>query len=298
MGERALRPAEQAALEARLRSAAAALPMPVDPAELGRRLQQRIFEESSLRSGAPDGAGGTGAGRRRHRFGTDSVGEVSDHRIGRRLSLAAAVVALLAAATVAVPSGRRAVAGWLGLRGARIARVPVDAPAPTTLGPTATNPTAAAPFADLDLGQPTTLADAAAAGDATVVRLTDPELGTPVALFRRVPPAGGMVTLVYRVGDRTVLFSQFTATTSPFIGKTARDDTTVTPVTVAGAPGYWLDGAPHELFYDVGADTIVEPTRLASDTLLWDVGGRTYRLEGAPDLTTALRWAASAAPAR
>ena len=124
--------------------------------------------------------------------------------------------------------------------------------------------------------------------------LTEPALGPPVAVYRRQPPASGMVTVVHRIDGRLVLFSQFTAATTPFLGKVLDERTTLTPVEVGAARGYWISGTPHRLLYQAGPDDTFEDTaRLAGDTLLWDVGDQTYRIEGAPDLPTALRWAAS-----
>jgi len=269
-------------LEARLRSAAAALSTP-DPAELLERLSRRIAE--------------------------DSPGQVGESGKGWRWLAVAAVIAVLAGlATAVVPAGRRAVAGWLGLRGVSITRPapttagaapapsPVPTSSPTGPGPTTTTTGAGEAPLDagtLDLGAVTTLDAAVGASPFTVQVLTDPALGPPTATYRREPPAGGMVTFVHRADGRLVLFSQFTATTTPFLGKMLDERTTLTPVDVGTARGYWISGTPHQLLYEVGDQVIDDHARLAGDTLLWDIGDQTYRIEGAPDLPTALRWAAS-----
>ncbi len=275
MTDRPAAPPSDDALEARLRAAAGSLPVP-DLTELLERLSRRI------------------AG--------DSPGQVLAPTRGRRwLAAAAAAVALAAIVTAVVPAGRRAVAGWLGLRGVSITRpTPTSAPPPATAGPippTAPTTTTVAgdpPLDALDLGRVTTLDAGRGASPFTVQVLTDPELGLPSAIYRREPPVGGMVTAVHRFGGRLVLFSQFTAATTAFLGKVLDERTTLTPVDIGAARGYWISGTPHRLLYQVGGDQVIEDeARLAGNTLLWDVGDQTYRIEGAPDLDAALRWAAS-----
>jgi len=63
----------------------------------------------------------------------------------------------------------------------------------------------------------------------------------------------------------------------------------VEAVEVAGVPGYWLSGEPHEFFYvapDGKVDT--ETIRLAANTLLWSAAGITYRFESALLLQSAI----------
>ena len=62
---------------------------------------------------------------------------------------------------------------------------------------------------------------------------------------------------------------------------------TVRSVDVDGAPGYWIEGAPHDLLFEFGDEILPDTFRLATDTLLWQVGDDVYRLEADVDLDTA-----------
>src|SRR5712692_8182926 len=71
-------------------------------------------------------------------------------------------------------------------------------------------------------------------------------------------------------------------------------DTTLTEVTVNGGPGYWIEGSPHVFFFtDAQGAVHDEDMRLATNTLLWQQGDRTLRIEGAATKAQALQIAAS-----
>jgi hypothetical protein len=72
----------------------------------------------------------------------------------------------------------------------------------------------------------------------------------------------------------------------------------VETVTVTGgAPGIFLSGGPHVVFYrDPGGEIRDETLRLAGNTLLWERGELLLRLESALRLEDALRVARSAQP--
>ncbi len=58
--------------------------------------------------------------------------------------------------------------------------------------------------------------------------------------------------------------------------------TRVEPLTVGGAPGWWIDGAPHEIFVKrPDGDVGVVPSAIAWNTLVFARGGTVYRLESA-----------------
>jgi len=80
----------------------------------------------------------------------------------------------------------------------------------------------------------------------------------------------------------------------PLYEKGAGPGTRVQSVTVAGRPGFWLDGAPHRFQY-VGPDGggLHGEARLAANVLLWEQGGLILRLESALPLDAALRIASS-----
>ena len=68
----------------------------------------------------------------------------------------------------------------------------------------------------------------------------------------------------------------------------------VEEVQVAGQPGYWFSGEPHFFSYQDRAGEINdESTRLAGNTLVWQAGAQTLRLEGQLSKQEALRIAES-----
>jgi len=76
--------------------------------------------------------------------------------------------------------------------------------------------------------------------------------------------------------------------------KFAAEATRVAPVTVDGARGLWIEGGPHVLVLrrpDGSYDTTT--LRLAGNTLLWEHGALTLRLEGRFTLAEAMRVARS-----
>jgi hypothetical protein len=65
-------------------------------------------------------------------------------------------------------------------------------------------------------------------------------------------------------------------------------------VQVAGRPGYWFSGEPHFFtFQDRAGEVTDESTRLAGNTLVWQAGAQTLRLEGQLPRQEALRIAGS-----
>ncbi len=74
-----------------------------------------------------------------------------------------------------------------------------------------------------------------------------------------------------------------------FISKAVGDGTNLRPVTVSGSSGWWIEGEPHVLTYlGSGDQRRDESSRLAANTLLWEVGGTTLRLESSLTLTEVL----------
>lgn len=237
-----------------------------------------------------------------------------------RLALAVAAALLLAAIVFAAsPRLRTAVAGRLGLPGVNIIQataVPVPPPTATPLAgaPLPATATPSPVGAELDLGARVSLAAAqrrvgfpilvpAALGPPDAVYIALPS-ATPVPNSPPAPP-GGLVTLVYRprpalpAAAQTgvgLLLGEFRGRTDRvFLTKMAGPNTTITAVTVDGAPGFWLAGQPHEFLYEDPSGVVRSQTlRLAGNTLLWQHGALTLRLEADVDEATALRLAASA----
>jgi hypothetical protein len=214
----------------------------------------------------------------------------------RRLAVAGLVAVLLAAAVlVASPGTREAVARRLGLRGVG---VEFGGPPPPTV---TTRP---GERLDLGLGQRVTLGEARR-------RVGFPVLVPGVAGFRQptavyvnqAVPVGGRVDLVYRARpglpaspftDVGLLVTEFRGRPTPdFIKKVARAGL-VEEVTVGGQPGYWFSGEPHFFTYlDASGQFRDEQTRLAGNTLIWQRGDLTLRIEGQISKQAALSLAES-----
>ncbi|HZQ35141.1 MAG TPA: hypothetical protein VFD32_04355 [Dehalococcoidia bacterium] len=240
-----------------------------------------------------------------------------------RLRLAGAallfVVAITGLMVLLVPATRNAVADRLGLRGVHIRLVPRLTPAPAPSATPAVSPapasaTAAAPnsitpaatpnpLATLQLGEPATLQAAEQAAGFHV--LVPAALGPPDAVYLDRTAPGGAVTLVYTprpdlpaspITGVGLLLTEFRGAIEPdFLGKGVGPDTTLTPLSVGGEPGWWLAGAPHAFFYHA-PDGQVRPDRirLAGNTLLWEQGPLTLRLEAKLTRDAAVRIAESA----
>ncbi len=203
-------------------------------------------------------------------------------QLAPRLALAAAAIVAIAAVTVVVvPPAREAVADLLG-----IGRVQVEVVA--ELPPVA---------ADLQLGREVSLAEARAAA-ATPVPVPA-ELGAPDAAY--VAP-DGIVTLAWAprpglpdvAGSGVGALLSVLAEPGVIIPKQITVDTEPRSVVVAGEPGLFLEGGPHVVFLEPRPGGAVETRgRLAGNTLLWQRGDATLRLEADVDLPTALRIAES-----
>jgi hypothetical protein len=189
----------------------------------------------------------------------------------RAAALVLAAVLLAVAVAFAVPPARSAVLRFLHLRGARIEyvdRLPDVRTAP------------------LDLGVPIRLADAERT--AGFRPLASDLLGTPDA----VSWDGSL--LWYRYGRTRLLVSQFRARERlDLVKKVVERETTITPVTVRGEPGYFISGGRHFLYLAPGGVVREEPVRLGRQVLLWQHGPLTLRLEGDVSLAQALRIARS-----
>lgn len=202
------------------------------------------------------------------------------------------LAALLAAAVAVVVIGGGALAVFL-IPGVEIRRVP-------------TPPTAPAPGEPelLGLGKPVSLAEAREAVDINV--LVPQRLGRPDGVFVGRQPAGGRVTMVYEPDadlpeDQNtgvgMLVTLFRGSTDPgFVQKEAGPETTVRPITVEGAPGMWIEGAPHTVVYvDEGGRMFPDSLRLAGNVLIWQLGDITLRLESRLQLEPSLEVAGSMA---
>jgi hypothetical protein len=201
----------------------------------------------------------------------------------RRLAVVGLAAVLLAAAVlVASPGTREAVARRLGLRGVG---VELGGPPPPTV---TTRP---GERLDLGLGQRVTLEEARRRVGFPVLVPGAAGFRQPAAVYvNEAVPVGGRVDLVYRARpglpaspftDVGLLVTEFRGQPTPdFIKKVARAGL-VEEVTVDGQPGYWFSGEPHFFTYlDATGQVRDEQTRLAGNTLIWQRGDLTLRIEG------------------
>jgi hypothetical protein len=213
----------------------------------------------------------------------------------QRVAVALVVlVALLSGVLALSPSARKAVAGWLGLRGVKIEVVPSLSPTPTPLG------------RNLVLGVPVSLAEAQASVPFRILRPTAPGLGQPDEVDLIESFGTGRVSLLYRArpgfppasatGVGLLLTEFEAAPEEPFIEKKlVPGGAKVESVRVNGEPGFWIEGA-HELFYVRPDGTPVRDTvRLSGNVLLWQHGSVTLRIEADVSMAEALAIAESVA---
>ena len=192
----------------------------------------------------------------------------------RPVAIALAMLAAALAAALAVPQARTAILELLGLRGVEIRRVD-ELPAVRATAP-------------LHLGRRVTLAQASRAVGRTILvpRLDGLE---PDAVYVEPALPGEPVSLVYgRLERPRLLLTQFAG--ELLVGKLLGPETRAEPVTVDGGRGIWLEGAAHTFFFrDENGVGVAESQRLAGNTLLWERGELTLRLEGDLSRAEALR---------
>jgi hypothetical protein len=207
----------------------------------------------------------------------------------RRLALVAAVLlVLLGAAALANPTSRDAIAHFFHVRGVIVSRQPSPLPS-------------LSPGTPLDLGRRTTMADAQSAVKFKIAVPAD--LGEPDAVYLVSGIPGGEVSLAYspRPGiplvketGLGVLVTEFRGDLIPgFIGKSLGPGTTMQETSVNGDPGWWIAGAPHMIYVEVGGQGQTVTLRMAANTLIWEHAGVTYRIESGLSKADAFRIASS-----
>jgi len=211
-------------------------------------------------------------------------------RFGLAPTLATAALLLLVVA-LGVPTARAAAGEFLQVLGLDIFRVGAVAtavPSPEVVLP----------------GERVTLEEARRRVTFTLRAPASARLGAPDDVYLDRSDGTDRVSLVYRaragmpasrVAGITALVVEFRGTVdAQLFGKAAGPDTRIEPVSVGGAAGYWLEGAPHLFFYRDGGGAVRDETlRLAGNTLIWEDGGVTLRLEAEVSRDEALQIAAS-----
>jgi hypothetical protein len=186
----------------------------------------------------------------------------------RALVLALALVVLALAVAFVVPPARSTILHWLGIGNARVEfvdRLPD-----------------VHPRRKVDLGPRVSLDEARRRVPFHV--LTSSLLGSPPEVHVR----GDQVAFVY--GRKLVLMQ----TEGTFFTKQVGPSTHVQQFRLDGREAVWITGAPHFFGY-IGPGREVRPINLylAGNTLIWQRGGLTLRLEGKLTRAQALRVARS-----
>jgi hypothetical protein len=202
----------------------------------------------------------------------------------RRLALAAAVVLVLAGAAALInPTTRDAIAHFFHVRGVIVSRV--------------SQVPSLSPVTPLNLGRRTTMADAQSTVSFTIG--VPAELGAPDAVYIDSEVPGGEVALAYtpRPGiplvkqtGLGVLITEFRGDLIPgFLSKEVGPSSTLQETSVNGDPGWWIAGEPHVVFVQVGGTDQQVSLRMAANTLIWEHGGVTYRIESSLSKADAIR---------
>lgn len=166
------------------------------------------------------------------------------------------------------------------------------------------------PLGSLGLGDPVDPATLENTAGYRVLLPTLPELGQPLAVYVRGRPPRAQVAAGYAATPAipaasgapgvngtpvAIIVMEYPGSVDGgYLKKLLQGGSTIEGVTVAGHPGFWIAGQPHELLY-VAPDGQVESdqVRLVGNVLAWNDGALTFRIEGAPDLTSAMRIAES-----
>ncbi len=185
----------------------------------------------------------------------------------RLLLAAAAALVVVVSVSVLVAPVRGAVADLLGIGGTKVEIVDELPPAEAPELPAPSE-------ASLDAARSSLAFDTVLPDEALV--------GTPVSWEVRGTGDAEELIVVY---DGLVLSQRVLGEDSVVNRKVLDAQATVEPVTVDGEPGLWIEGT-HVRIRDEQAET-------ATNALLWERAGLELRLEGAPDLDTALTIAGS-----
>ena len=211
---------------------------------------------------------------------------------GRTLAPVAATLAvILVTAFVLTPGFIDALEHLLNIPGVQIFRIATTpTPMPTTAanisfpGQRAASPAEASRLAGFQVREPAALG----AADEIYVELA-PVRVTLVYRSRQGMPATALPGV-------SALIVEFKGSLdAPILGKAIGPGTTLEAVPLtSGTAAYWLAGQPHQFFYRDSTGNIQPDTlRLAGNTLLWDAGGVTYRLEAQVTREDAVRIASS-----
>lgn len=192
---------------------------------------------------------------------------IARRRRQRRAGALAALAATLALAAAAVASpSRSALIGWLGLGGVTLERV-VELPPGGLRTPEW-------------LGEPVTLEVAEGAVDFPLRLPKVAGLGES-HVFLDVDAPSPVVTVVYGAPERPrLLLSEWRGDAAPHFHKLIEFSVHTERVRIDGAPGLWVEGPPHEIFYLAADGTFANtPVYTFGNVLVWVRDGVSHRLE-------------------
>jgi hypothetical protein len=183
----------------------------------------------------------------------------------RALAVAFAILAVAVGAVMAVPSARTAVLEWLGIKGVAVVRVEKLPEAPLTN--------------EVGLGERVTLEDARGRAP-WLVEPRDEDVGAPDEVYISDDVPGGQVTFVWGTRQEArLLMTQSPG--SPFAEKMLQPDSETERTDVNGQRAIWFFGEEHFfVFRDRNGELQEDTGRLVGNTLLWEVGDLTVRIEG------------------
>src|SRR5262245_33987278 len=197
-------------------------------------------------------------------------GRLEPRRLWRRpvaIAIAVLIVAAIAA-VLAVPQSRSAILDWLGLRNVSVVRVE-KLPAVPAQG-------------RLALGHRLTLDEAKRRAPWLLLPDRDPD---SVWLNESLP--GGKVSLLWGTPSNVrLLLTEFTG--RGYVEQVIDGDTQVERVKI-GSAGAWFQGPHVVMFRDRDGAFRESHARLAANTLVWQMGNVTLRLEGRLSKDEALR---------
>ncbi len=203
-----------------------------------------------------------------------------------RWAVAAVIVAVAALMTFVTPV-REAIADWLGIGAVRIVEVeeiPTDIEESIgdlgiQLGPEA-----------FIIGPDDPITDIIGAPNRTYTRTVGRRI-TEIS-FVWFPKEG--LPEVDSTGAGALLTRFDGLLDGPVIEKSVGEGTSVQMVSIGESRGYWIEGDAHTFGYlDRDGEVVFETLRLAGNTLLWEEGGFSYRLESGLDMEAAIRVAES-----
>jgi hypothetical protein len=205
-----------------------------------------------------------------------------------RLALAAALLLIaLGAGLLANPTTRDAIAHFFHVRGVVVNRVPSPLPS-------------LSPITPVYLGHRMTFGQAQSSVSFTIA--VPPQLGEPDAVYVDQAVAGGEVSLAYKPRPGVplvkqtglgVLVTEFRGGLNPsLVVKQADPSTKLEETSVNGDPAWWIEGAPHMIVIQIGGIDQPETLRMASNTLVWEHAGVTYRIESGLSKADAMALAA------